>query len=339
MADAMDWNSFVGHERQRRWFRTAVGRDRLASSFLMVGPPAVGKRTFARLIAKTLLCQRRGFGEFTICGRCEGCAMVQAATHPDLIEVAKPPDAATFPIKILVGEGETRMREGVCYDIRLKPFFNQRRIAIIDDADSITPEVANTLLKTLEEPPAGSLIFLISTSEQRQLPTIRSRTQAIRFSPLPAEQLATLVRRLGWCDDSQQAAEIARRSDGTLQAAMQLRDAPTAAAYDEVQVILAKYPLPFQQLAKTAEGLLKSRGDDTQAKREALRMAMQWAIDYLRRQIATAGAGGDVHPALATEAILRTVESQYLVDRNLNSTGLIEAWASGLARSIDAARA
>ena len=76
------------------------------------------------------------------------------------------------------------MREGLCHDIALKPFRGGRKIAIIDDADYLNQEGANCLLKTLEEPPEKSVIILIGTSQQRQLPTIRSRCQIVRFAPL-----------------------------------------------------------------------------------------------------------------------------------------------------------
>ena len=73
------------------------------------------------------------------------------------------------------------MREGLCHDISLKPYSGRRKVAVIDDADYLNQEGANALLKTLEEPPPKSLLILIGTSEQRQLPTIRSRCRRLRW--------------------------------------------------------------------------------------------------------------------------------------------------------------
>ena len=95
------------------------------------------------------------------------------------------------------------MREGLCYDIALKPYSGRRKVAIIDDADYLNKEGANCLLKTLEEPPPKSLLILIGTSEQRQLPTIRSRCQIVRFQPLPEQDVAELLLATGACEDAE----------------------------------------------------------------------------------------------------------------------------------------
>ncbi len=346
----MDWEQFLGHDRQREWFQTAIKRDRLASSFLMVGPLEIGKRTFARLIAKTLFCQRRSPGEMTICNRCEGCAQVEANTHPDLIQISKPPDKSTLPLELLVGSDERRMREGLCHDIRMKPFYGQRRIAIIDDADYMPTEAANSLLKTLEEPPAGSLIFLIARSEQRQLPTIRSRTQTIRFNALHHAELAELLVRLGWCDSRESALAVAKRSDGTLGLARQMQDETTSKLHEEINAMLAQSPLPIAKLSKTIEGALKQVADDGQTRRDYLRMMTQFVIEKyrtdLRLSYLEAGKPQNsnprnrrLHPDASTRAIAATLNIQGQVDRNLTPAGLIVAWVAELARIVDVSRA
>ena len=90
----MQWTDLVGHQQQRDWFSAALSRGRLASSFLFVGPEGVGKRTFARLLAKSLLCRATSARQLDFCGGCEDCVQVDAHTHPDLIEIAKPPEKA-----------------------------------------------------------------------------------------------------------------------------------------------------------------------------------------------------------------------------------------------------
>ncbi len=185
----MQWADLLGHQQQREWFRTAIASGRMATSFLFVGPEGIGKRTFARLLAKSLLCQKTEDPSLDFCGACEHCAQVDASTHPDLIEIFKPADKAFIPIELLIGEREKRMREGLCHDISLRPYSGRRKVAILDDADYLNVEGANSLLKTLEEPPLDSVLILIGSNLQRQLPTIRSRCQAIIFRPLELEQL------------------------------------------------------------------------------------------------------------------------------------------------------
>ncbi len=343
----MDWNHLIGHEKQKRWFATAIARDRLASTFLFTGPKEIGKRTFAKLIAKTLFCINRLPGEFSTCNRCEGCAQVDAETHPDLILVSKPPDKSTLPLELLIGREENRMREGLCHDIRMKPFYGQRRIAIIDDADYLPTEAANSLLKTLEEPPAGSLIFLIATSEQRQLPTIRSRTQSIRFQSLSESELSRLLLQNRMVQGQEQADALARSSDGTLALARLLQKEETRKLRSEIDQLLLQSPIAIGRLAKSLEGALKPMADDGQARRDYFRMLTQFAINVFRRELwkSYSKTRGDVtlqkplHPATAIQAINATLEMQSLIDRNLTPAALIEEWVTHLARIVDVSRA
>ena len=122
------------------------------------------------------------------CETCPSCTMVLAGTHPDLDVVGKPADKAFLPLELFIGDREHRRQEGLCHNISLKPFMGGRKIAVIDDADFLNAEGANCLLKTLEEPPPQSVLILIGTSPAKQLPTIRSRCQLVRFRPLAAER-------------------------------------------------------------------------------------------------------------------------------------------------------
>ena len=202
----------VGHEHVFETFRRALGQRRLASTFLFVGPPGIGKWTTALSLAQALLCETTPPDELQACQTCPGCQQVAAWTHPDLLLVQKPDDKNFIPIELFIGDREHRMREGLCHEIALKPFRGGRRIAIIDDADYLNQEGANCLLKTLEEPPADSLIILIGTSQQRQLPTIRSRCQIIRFQPLTDVQVATLLADANVIEDRSRIATLVMRA-------------------------------------------------------------------------------------------------------------------------------
>ncbi|MFZ4468878.1 MAG: AAA family ATPase, partial [Pirellula sp.] len=81
----MDWTTFLGHQRQQTWFANAIGQSKLASTFLMVGPTGIGKRTFCKLIAKSLLCTQTDPKELSVCNRCETCVQVESQTHPDVL--------------------------------------------------------------------------------------------------------------------------------------------------------------------------------------------------------------------------------------------------------------
>src|SRR5436190_1273316 len=213
----MTWQNIRGHDRVVEKFRRALARGRLASTFLFVGPSGIGKRTFALTLAKGLLCERVPEQRLEPCGECPSCLQVASLNHPDVELIAKPADKAFIPLELLIGDADHRMRAGLCYSIALKPYSGRRKVAIIDDADYLNKEGANCLLKTLEEPPPRSLLILIGTSEQRQLPTIRSRCQIMRFQPLAENDVAELLVEQGLCADAGVARAAASHSEGSLE--------------------------------------------------------------------------------------------------------------------------
>lgn len=220
----MTWQEVEGHDALVEQFRQTLRRGRLASTFLFIGPAGIGKRTFALKLAQALLCEVSHEDDLDPCGHCPACQQVEARTHPDLILVSKPEDRSFIPVELFIGDREHRMREGLCHDIALKPFRGGRKVAIIDDADFLNQEGANCLLKTLEEPPPKSMIILIGTSEQRQLPTIRSRSQIVRFRPLSPQAVARLLVSKGLIEAPQAAARLAALSDGSVRQALDLAD-------------------------------------------------------------------------------------------------------------------
>src|SRR5262249_9124798 len=140
----MSWQGIHGHDEIVDRFRGSLVRGRLATTFLFVGPPGVGKHAFALKLAQALLCPARS-ADLNPCDRCPSCVQVAAGTHPDLLHVAKPADKSEIPVALLIGPKERRMEEGLCHDISLKPFMGGLRIAIIDDADCLNEEGANAL--------------------------------------------------------------------------------------------------------------------------------------------------------------------------------------------------
>lgn len=149
---------------------------RLGQGYLLTGPDGVGKRLFARNVATALLCLRHAEEPADgPCGECESCRLLNGENHPDLLQTRRPPDKQEFPIQV--------MKE-FCDLFYLKPMVSGRKVAIIDDADDLNIESANCFLKTLEEPPAGMVVFLVGNRIEKQLPTIISRCQQISFGPL-----------------------------------------------------------------------------------------------------------------------------------------------------------
>lgn len=220
----MSNHAVVGHEPLWEQFRQSIRRGRLAHAYLFVGPEGIGKKRFAIALAQGLLCEIRPPEALDPCGTCPACLQVHAGTHPDFFLVGLPPDKHELPIELFVGSRDRRNQEGLCYDLSLKPVRGRRKIAVIDDADLLNVESANCLLKTLEEPSPGALLILIGTAADLQLPTIRSRCQVVRFSPLEPGQVAALLLERGIVNDREQAEFLARRSGGSVGRAAALAD-------------------------------------------------------------------------------------------------------------------
>lgn len=344
----MSWQGIEGHDDLVAQFRTRLTLGRLASTFLFVGPEGIGKRTFARKFAQTLLCHVHDPVELNPCGRCENCVQIAANTHPDLLQVAKPADKSEIPVAAFIGPKERRMQEGLLHDIWMKPTFGGRRIAIIDDADALNEEGANSLLKTLEEPPPNAVLILIGTSLERQLPTIRSRSQIVRFQPLPAALVARLLVSQGLIDDPSQAERLAAHSDGSLSRAVSLADPKL---WDFRRQLLGQLAGPLEDAFTTSKQVLAfidEAGKEATERRARARVVLGFVVEFYRA-IARGLVGGptlndsevsalveracrawtgDVDSAVACTE--RTLEALEHLDRYANQTSLIEGWLDDL---------
>lgn len=349
------WHDIEGHDRIAEQFRAALARDRLASTFLFVGPPGVGKKAFAIKLAESLLCQIRP-GKMDPCGECHSCRQVKARSHPDLILVAKPPDKNALPLALFIGDGEKRNREGLCHDISLRPHMGERKVAIIDDADLLGEEGANALLKTLEEPPPRSVLILIGTSADSQLPTIRSRAQIIRFRPLPSDVIARLLLQQGIVSAPAEAERLARYSEGSLSRA---RDMAAPELWSFRQQLLDRLadrrlePLP---LAKSISEFVDAAGKEGAVRRARLKQVLEFAAEFYRqllRQMQGGPVSGDAElqsqiaqaqsrwhdlEALAS-ALERTLEAIAQIQRFVHQATLIESWLDDLSRVTQDGRA
>jgi len=201
----MAFASILGHERLRGLLARAVAHHRLPPALLFSGPSGVGKKTLALALGRALLCDR---DDGDACEACATCTRAARGLHPDALLVE--PDGLSIKIE--------QVRDAV-REIAGRPFEGRARAIVFDEAHLLTEQAQNALLKSLEEPPASSHVFLVTASPQALLPTIRSRCQMLRFSPLPQARLETYLReRSGLSAD--EARLRAALSGGSLGAAL-----------------------------------------------------------------------------------------------------------------------
>jgi DNA polymerase III subunit delta' len=202
----MGFADIIGHQRQLGTLRSAMTNGRLHHAYLFLGPEGVGKRMVAMALAKAIHC---GESDQDYCGRCVNCARITDGNHPDVRVIEPLADKKEISIQ--------QIRE-LQRELNYHSFSGKRKTAIIDPAILMNTSAQNALLKTLEEPPVDSLIFLIAPNGGGLLPTLRSRCLRLSFAPLPSAQVAIFLQsKYGM--KAQEAGFVAAMSMGSIGAA------------------------------------------------------------------------------------------------------------------------
>ncbi len=163
----MDFSAVAGHNHQKSILSSLVEKGKLPHALLFAGPAGVGKRTMAMELIKNIFCEKG-----CACGRCRPCRKLTSGQHPDFLAVR-----GETSIKI---DELRQVRKEVCEP----PFEAPLRAILIDNAELMTREAANALLKTLEEPPPANVFLLIASQEQTIPLTVRSRCMRLGFGLL-----------------------------------------------------------------------------------------------------------------------------------------------------------
>jgi len=171
------WDELVGQPQAVGYLRAAVERDAVGHAYLFVGPPGSGKKSAARSLACAVFCDDGG------CGSCAVCFRIKRGLHPD-VHVVSPEGAASYMVP--------QIRE-VIHDIGLAPVDASRKFYILDAADVLNEASANAFLKTLEEPPADTIIVLLASAFDAVPATIASRCQVVRFRRIPPQDAEEIL--------------------------------------------------------------------------------------------------------------------------------------------------
>ena len=173
------FENIIGNDEIKKMLSESVENNMATHSYLFVGISGIGKKMIAKEFAKMLLCN----GENKYCNSCKSCVEFDSNNNPDFMCIE--PQESTIKID------QIRYLQK---KIQEKPIISNNKVYIIDDADCMTTEAQNCLLKTLEEPPQFATIILIGSNESLFLPTIRSRCMIVNFRPLNNEQIKEFLR-------------------------------------------------------------------------------------------------------------------------------------------------
>ncbi len=206
----MKLSEFVGYGDKMEQLMRSVQAGRIVHALLFVGPHGSGKRTVARLLAQAMVCT----GADKPCGACPACKQFLAGAHPD-VKLVKPE-------KKSIGVEEVR---ALIDALALRPYEGDKHIAMIEQADKLTPSAQNALLKTLENPPGEVMFFLITDAPGALLDTILSRCQTVRLGDIGVEKCAEVLESRGI--EPKRAALLAGLAQGSVGRALEI-DGDTA---------------------------------------------------------------------------------------------------------------
>ena len=166
------FNDILGHEAVKQHFQKAIETHKISHAYILSGEAGMGRKSLAHAFALTLLCEKGGSQP---CMECHACRQVLSGNHPDLIHVTHEKPASI---------GVDEIRGQVNDTVMIRPYSSYYKIYIIDEAEKMTVQAQNALLKTIEEPPAYVVIILLTTNPEAFLPTILSRCVQLKLKPL-----------------------------------------------------------------------------------------------------------------------------------------------------------
>lgn len=230
-------STLLSQETARATLERALGRGKVHHAYLFDGPEGVGKERAALGLAQALVCERRPPGGSEACGACSACTRVpiragdKRPVHPDVVLLERglySPEQLGQRNQETQGISIHQVRTLVLARAAFPPHEGRARVFIIRRAEELSAGAANALLKTLEEPGDKTHFILLSSQAESLLPTIRSRTQRVRFAPLPDAVVERLLVEHG--SSAEDAKAVARLAHGSMAEAATLADPEATAA-------------------------------------------------------------------------------------------------------------
>jgi len=292
MASPLPW-------QQKNWsaIQQRIHQQRIPHALLLHGPEGTGKNQFAEALAQSLLCNqpnRTGTWEGEGCSQCPSCKLFAAESHPDFHPL-QPEEGkqilAVDPVREMVGE------------LGYTPQISQHKVVVLQPAETMNRNAANSLLKTLEEPAGESIMILVSHAPASLLPTIRSRCQQIAFPP-PSQHEA-----LRWLEQQAEVDEVSAKEIIAL---------AEGAPFKALTLFSNDLHNHQQQMGKELVALLQGKENPIQvslrwSKQDAaitLRWLQQWVTSLLKGQ--SRGEAHSAEPLRTLSLLLKSIPTQRL---------------------------
>lgn len=302
---------FLGHNLIWDGFVSEIKKDRLASGYLFYGADGIGKRLVAKTLARYLVCTKQESPEMSLfgnvddnlnepCGTCAPCTQVGNEEHPDVLFVR--------PITTSITVDQIQpVREQIYH----KNYSSQKRVVIIEEAHKLTAVAGNSLLKILEEPPTDTHFILITSALFQILPTLRSRTRKIQFTPPSADLMIPLLEEKTELskDELKKWLDLTEGSPGKVLLWQGDWLQETETDWNDLQNSARTKKVPFSRLTQVAQKWVRDS--------ETLPPRLEWLKRslYLNQKI-------DLSTRL--NAFDRVTKAQRELERNVNKQLLVE---------------
>lgn len=323
----MTLREIIGQRRLTALLARAIERDSLPPTLLFAGPSGVGKWAVARATAQAVNCQARAATSdlaVDACGTCRACDRIARGVHVDVI-MLEPDERASIKIDVV---------RDVLSRTSFRPFEGRKRVVLIREADTLETASQNALLKSLEEPPPGTMFILTTAVPGALLPTVRSRCMRLRFGRLTsAEVAAALMRDHGYSEA--EAREAAPVADGSLGQALALIDNDVS-MFRDLAMALLRHTAGRADSQSRVQGAsaLHTGGAKKERSREDVALVLRLVASMLR-DLEAINAGAD-RAVIANPALLEELEAlarAYSGDRARAAFGAVDRALTALERN------
>ncbi len=171
------FTDIIGQKHIKEYLKNAISTGKVSHAYIINAERSAGKEFMARAFAQALQCEQGGTEP---CGVCHSCRQAESRNHPDIIYINRVKAASI---------GVDEVREQLCNDVNIRPYSRPYKIYIINEAELLTVQAQNAILKTLEEPPEYVVIMLLTANVASFLPTVRSRCVELEMKPVPNDEL------------------------------------------------------------------------------------------------------------------------------------------------------